>query len=33
TSGGKVDDIKDVLDGYKAQIISGAITVSDKPQK
>ena len=33
TSGGKVDDIKDVLDGYKAQIVSGAITVSDKPQK
>ncbi len=33
TSGGKVDDIKDVLDGYKAQIISGAVTVSDKPQK
>ncbi|MFF1607420.1 BMP family protein [Amycolatopsis sp. NPDC058278] len=33
TSGGKVDDIKDVLEGYKAQIISGAVTVSDKPQK
>ena len=33
TSGGKVDDIKDVLEGYKAQIISGAITVSTKPQK
>ncbi len=33
TSGGKVDDIKDVLDGYKAQIISGAIKVSDKPAK
>ncbi|GAB2752450.1 BMP family ABC transporter substrate-binding protein [Amycolatopsis magusensis] len=33
TSGGKVDDIKDVLEGYKAQIISGAITVTDKPQK
>ncbi|RSM54185.1 BMP family protein [Amycolatopsis sp. WAC 01376] len=33
TSGGKVDDIKDVLEGYKAQIVSGAITVSDKPQK
>ena len=33
TSGGKVDDIKDVLDGYKAQIIAGTITVSDKPQK
>jgi basic membrane protein A len=33
TSGGKVDDIKDVLEGYKQQIVSGAITVSDKPQK
>ncbi|WP_409183366.1 BMP family protein [Amycolatopsis sp. VS8301801F10] len=33
TSGGKVDDIKDVLDGYKAQIVSGAIKVSDKPAK
>ncbi len=33
TSGGKIDDIKDVLEAYKAQIISGAITVSDKPQK
>ncbi|OXM66861.1 BMP family lipoprotein [Amycolatopsis vastitatis] len=33
TSGGKIDDIKDVLEGYKAQIISGAVTVSDKPQK
>ena len=33
TSGGKVDDIKDVLEGYKAQIIAGTITVSDKPQK
>ena len=33
TSGGKIDDIKDVLEGYKAQIISGQITVSDKPQK
>ncbi|MFC4082572.1 BMP family lipoprotein [Amycolatopsis samaneae] len=33
TSGGKVDDIKDVLDGYKAQIVAGQITVSDKPQK
>ncbi|MEU3628656.1 BMP family ABC transporter substrate-binding protein [Amycolatopsis coloradensis] len=33
TSGGKIEDIKDVLDGYKAQIVSGAITVSDKPQK
>lgn len=32
TSGGKVDDIKDVLDGYKAEIIDGKITVSDKPQ-
>jgi basic membrane protein A len=33
TSGGKIDDIKDVLEGYKAQIISGAIPVSDKPRK
>ncbi|WP_344858586.1 BMP family ABC transporter substrate-binding protein [Amycolatopsis ultiminotia] len=33
TSGGKVDDIKDVLDGYKAQIISGAVQVKDKPEK
>ncbi|WP_158881567.1 BMP family lipoprotein [Amycolatopsis anabasis] len=33
TSGGKVDDIKDVLEGYKQQIVNGAITVSDKPQK
>ncbi|MBB4686290.1 BMP family lipoprotein [Amycolatopsis jiangsuensis] len=33
TSGGKVDDIKDVLDGYKAQIVSGAVQVSDKPAK
>jgi basic membrane protein A len=33
TSGGKVDDIKDVLDGYKAQIISGAIQVATKPAK
>ncbi|WP_020668244.1 BMP family lipoprotein [Amycolatopsis nigrescens] len=33
TTGGKVDDIKDVLEGYKAQIVSGAISVSDKPQK
>ncbi|WP_033295171.1 BMP family lipoprotein [Amycolatopsis jejuensis] len=33
TSGGKVDDIKDVLEGYKAQIISGAIKVADKPAK
>jgi basic membrane protein A len=31
TSGGKIDDIKDVLEAYKAQIISGAIKVSDKP--
>lgn len=27
TSGGKVDDIKSIVDAYKAQIISGAITV------
>jgi basic membrane protein A len=33
TSGGKVDDIKDVLEGYKAQIIDGTIKVSDKPSK
>ncbi|MFD9887935.1 BMP family protein [Amycolatopsis sp. NPDC058986] len=33
TSGGKVDDIKDVLDGYQAQIVAGQIKVSDKPQK
>ena len=31
TSGGKIDDIKAVLDGYKQQIIDGKITVSDKP--
>ncbi|WP_232376356.1 BMP family lipoprotein [Amycolatopsis aidingensis] len=31
TSGGKVDDIKPILDGYKQQIIDGEITVSDKP--
>lgn len=30
TSGGQVDDIKPVLDGYKQQIIDGAVTVSDK---
>jgi len=33
TSGGKVDDIKDVLDAYKAQIVAGTIKVSDKPAK
>lgn len=33
TSGGKIDDIKDVLEGYKAEIISGKITVSDKLNK
>ncbi|GAA3842699.1 BMP family ABC transporter substrate-binding protein [Saccharothrix violaceirubra] len=32
TSGGKIDnDLKAVLEGYKAQIISGQIVVSDKP--
>ncbi|HEY8373061.1 MAG TPA: BMP family ABC transporter substrate-binding protein [Pseudonocardiaceae bacterium] len=31
TSGGKIDDIKDVLEAYKAQIISGQIKVSDQP--
>jgi basic membrane protein A len=32
TSGGKIDaDLTAVLEGYKAQIISGKITVSDKP--
>jgi len=32
TSGGKIDaDLVAVLEGYKAQIISGKITVSDKP--
>ncbi|MQA11722.1 MAG: BMP family ABC transporter substrate-binding protein [Pseudonocardiaceae bacterium] len=31
TSGGKVDDITDVLDGYKQQIVDGKIKVSDKP--
>ncbi|WP_420809074.1 BMP family lipoprotein [Amycolatopsis suaedae] len=33
TSGGMVDDIKAILDGYKQQIIDGKIQVSDKPQK
>ncbi|OZM75302.1 BMP family ABC transporter substrate-binding protein [Amycolatopsis antarctica] len=32
TSGGMVDDIKAVLDGYKQQIVDGKITVSDKPE-
>jgi basic membrane protein A and related proteins len=32
TSGGKIDaDLAAVLEGYKAQIIAGKITVSDKP--
>jgi basic membrane protein A len=31
TTGGKVDDIKSQLDGYKAKIISGEITVPTKP--
>jgi basic membrane protein A len=30
TSGGKIDDIKSVLEAYKQQIISGAIKVADK---
>jgi basic membrane protein A len=33
TSGGKIDDIKNVLEAYKQQIIDGKITVSDKPTK
>ncbi|MBB2937446.1 basic membrane protein A [Amycolatopsis bartoniae] len=33
TSGGKIDDIKSVLDGYKQAIISGQITVPSTPQK
>lgn len=32
TSGGQVDDIADVLDGYKQQIVDGKIKVSDKPE-
>jgi basic membrane protein A len=31
TSGGKIDDIKSVLEAYKSQIIDGKIKVSDKP--
>ncbi|MFC6089690.1 BMP family lipoprotein [Saccharothrix lopnurensis] len=32
TSGGKVDaELQGILEGYKAQIIAGAITVADKP--
>jgi basic membrane protein A len=31
TSGGKIDDIKDKLEQYKSQIVSGAITVPTKP--
>ncbi len=31
TSGGQVDDIADVLDGYKAQIVAGEIEVSPTP--
>jgi basic membrane protein A len=31
TSGGKIDDIKDKLEGYKQQIIAGTITVPTKP--
>lgn len=33
TSGGKVDDIKGVLDGYRAEIVDGKITVSATPTK
>ncbi|TCP49319.1 nucleoside-binding protein [Tamaricihabitans halophyticus] len=32
TSGGKVDDITEQLDGYKQAIIEGDIKVSDKPE-
>ena len=31
TSGGKIDDIKSKLEDYKAQIISGKVTVPTKP--
>jgi basic membrane protein A len=31
TSGGKIDSFKSTVDAYKTQIISGTITVSDKP--
>ncbi|WP_086785541.1 BMP family lipoprotein [Crossiella equi] len=31
TTGGKIDDIKNVLEGYKAAIVSGQIKVADKP--
>ncbi|EID53710.1 putative ABC-type transport system, periplasmic component/surface lipoprotein [Saccharomonospora xinjiangensis XJ-54] len=31
TSGGKVDDITEILDGYKAQIVAGEIKVSATP--
>jgi basic membrane protein A len=33
TSGGKIDDVKSVLEAYKGQITGGQITVSDKPSK
>jgi basic membrane protein A len=33
TSGGKIDDIKGVLEAYKAEIIDGKIKVADKPSK
>lgn len=33
TSGGKIDDISDVIDGYKAEIIAGTVVVPTKPQK
>lgn len=32
TSGGMIDDIVPMLEGYKQQIVDGTITVSDKPQ-
>ncbi|SFB33216.1 nucleoside-binding protein [Amycolatopsis marina] len=32
TSGGMIDDIVPQLEGYKQQIVDGAITVSDKPE-
>jgi basic membrane protein A len=31
-SGGKIDDIKSVLEAYKSQIIDGKIMVADKPK-
>ena len=32
TSGGMIDDITPVLEGYKQQIVDGTIKVSDKPE-